>query len=560
MRSTDRFRKALPRTAALVVLATALVACGGGGGGRPQVRALGQTDINPQPRQNVRDGGDLRLPLSLMPSNFNYNEVDGTTGDAHTIDVAVLPRVFNDAADGGPALNTDYVTSATVTSTSPQVITYAINPKATWSNGTPITWRDFQAEWQALNGRNPDFQIAGAIGYSDITSVARGADDKQVVVTFAHPFGEWQSLFTPLMPASLNANPQSFNTSWRTSIPITAGPFTVQSIDQTKQTIILARDPKWWGTPPKLDRIILTVYKTPALPDALANNELDEYGIGGELDLLRRAQQTPGAVVRSAPGRFAFNVTFNGGGGAPLSDEKLRQAVAQGIDRKEITRRMLGQAVPDPEPDGNHIYAPGSKEYRDNAGALPYDPGAASRALDQLGWVRQGAGRVKDGKPLSLRLVYAEDPSNTDMAKTIQNELAQIGVTAVLEQVDGNQLFPTYVDRGNFDMALMGWQSTSTPFTSSAGVYQQPLGNNVQQNYGRIGSKEIDDLITKALAELDDTKRADLGNQIDKLIWQEAHSLILFAVPGIVAVRNNVANFGARGFADPDFINAGFVK
>jgi peptide/nickel transport system substrate-binding protein len=106
----------------------------------------------------------------------------------------------------------------------------------------------------------------------------------------------------------------------------------------------------------------------------------------------------------------------------------------------------------------------------------------------------------------------------------------------------------------------MGWQSTSTPFSSSAGVYQQPLGNNVQQNYGRIGSPQIDDLIDKALAELDDTKRADLANQIDKLIWQEAHSVILFAVPGIVAVRSNVANFGARGFADPDFINAGFVK
>ncbi|MBO0873736.1 MAG: ABC transporter family substrate-binding protein [Pseudonocardia sp.] len=555
-----RFHKTLPRGVALVVLAVVLAACGGGGGGRPQVRALGQTDINPQPRENVRDGGDLRLPMDLMPSNFNPSQVDGTTTDAHTVDVAVLPRVFNDGADGSPQLNTDYVTSATLTSASPQVITYTINPKATWSNGTPITWRDFQAEWQALNGKNPEYQIAGATGYSDITSVARGADDKQAVVTFGQPFGEWQSLFTPLTPASLNANPQAFNTAWRTGLPVTAGPFTVQSIDQTKQTVILTRDPKWWGTPPKLDRIILTVYKTPALPDALANNELDEYGIGGELDLLRRAQQTPGAVVRSAPGRTSFNVTFNGGGGAPLSDEKLRQAVAQAIDRKEITRRMLGQAVPDPEPNGNHIYAPGSKEYRDNAGVLPYDQAAASRTLDQLGWVRQGPGRVKDGKPLSLRLVYSEDPNNTDMAKTIQNELAQIGVTVVLVQVGANQLFPDYVTPGNFDMALMGWQSTSTPFSSGAGIYQQPMGNNVQQNYGRIGSPEIDALIAKALAELDDTKRADLANQIDKLIWQEAHSTVLFAVPGIVAVRNNVANFGARGFADPDFINAGFVK
>jgi peptide/nickel transport system substrate-binding protein len=545
----------------LVLLALVLAGCGGaGGGGTPEVRALGQTDINPRPRENVRDGGDLRLPLELMPSNYNPNQVDGTSGDAHTIDVAVLPRIFNDAADGGSVLNTDYVTSAAVTSTAPQVITYTINPKAAWSDGTPITWRDFEAEWKTLNGKNPEYQVASTTGYADIATVARGVDDKQVIVTFARPFGEWQGLFTPLTPATLNAAPAMFNTGWRTGIPITAGPFTVQSIDQTKQTIILARDPKWWGTPPKLDRIILTVYKTPALPDALANNELDEHGIGGELDLLRRAQQTPGVAIRSAPGRFSFNVTLNGGAGAPLSDLRLRQAVAQSIDRQEITRRMLGQEIPDPRPDGSHLYPPGSKEYRDNAGALPFDPAAASRTLDELGWVRQGAGRVKDGKPLSLRLVYAEDPSNTDMAKSIQNELAQIGITVELVQVDGNQLFPTYVNRGNFDMALMGWLSNSTAFSSGAGIYQQPLGNNVQQNYGRIGSPEIDALIAKGLAELDDAKRAEIGNQVDRLIWQEAHSVILFAVPGIVAVRSNVANLGARGFADPDFINAGFVK
>ncbi|WP_028927549.1 ABC transporter family substrate-binding protein [Pseudonocardia acaciae] len=549
------------KLALLGVLALTLVACGGGPrGAAPPTRALGQTDINPQPRENVRDGGDLRLPMQLMPSNFNYNQVDGPNGDAHTIDVAVLPRVFNDAADGGPELNTDYVTSADVTSTSPQVITYTINPKANWSDGTPITWRDFQAEWQALNGSNPEYQIAGTTGYADIASVARGRDDKQVVVTFARPFGEWQSLFTPLMPTSLNSNPRAFNTGWRTGIPITSGPFTVQSIDQTKQTIILARDPKWWGTPPKLDRIILSVYQTTALPDALANNELDQHGIGGQLDLLRRTQQNPNAVIRSAPGRFSFNVTLNGGAGAPLSDPRLRRAVAQGIDRAEITRRMLGQEIPNPEPDGSHIYAPGSKEYRDNAGVLPFDQAAANRELDALGWIRQDAGRVKDGKPLNLRLVYAEDPSNTNMAKTVQNELAQIGVTVTLEQVDGNKLFPEYVNPGNFDMALMGWQSTSTPFSSSAGIYQRPLGNNVQQNYGRIGSPEIDALIAKGLAELDDTTRADIANQADRLIWEQAHSLVLFAVPGLVAARKNVANFGARGFADPDFINAGFVK
>jgi peptide/nickel transport system substrate-binding protein len=59
---------------------------------------------------------------------------------------------------------------------------------------------------------------------------------------------------------------------------------------------------------------------------------------------------------------------------------------------------------------------------------------------------------------------------------------------------------------------------------------------------------------------LDDAKRADLGNQIDQLIWQEVHHLPLYPSTGAYAVRSTLANFGAPGFADIDYINAGFVK
>jgi peptide/nickel transport system substrate-binding protein len=544
----------------LTVAALALTACGGGGT-TPPSRPQGSSDINPQPRDNVRDGGTLRLPMDLLPSNFNYNEVDGPGIDLQTIDVAVLPRTFNGTADGGFGLNTDYLTSATITSTAPQVVTYTINPKAVWSDGSPITWRDFQAYWQALNRTNPAYQVADTNGYADISSVTRGVDDRQVVATFSKPYGEWKSLFTPLTPASLNADPAAFNSSWRAAMPLTSGPFSVQAIDQTRKTVTLARNPRWWGTPAKLDRIIFQYYDTSALSDALANNELDIIG-AGELDLLRRAQKTPGVAIRDAPGRTSFNLTFNGGAGAPLADLQVRQAVAQSIDRQEITRQQLGQVVPNPRPDGNHFYAPGSKEYQDNSAALPYDPAHAQRVLDSLGWTRPApnAPRSKAGKPFVLRLIYSQDPSNADMAKTVQNELAQVGVTVNLEQVDPNQLFPTYVDRGNFDLALLGWRSTPSPLSDAAGIYEQPLGTNVQQNYGRIGSPEIDSLIAKGLAELDDTKRAAIGNQVDRLIWQEAHSAVLFAIPGVVAVRSNLADYGAPGFADPDFINAGFVK
>ncbi|MDT7679487.1 MAG: glutathione transport system substrate-binding protein, partial [Pseudonocardiales bacterium] len=121
------------RRLALLAVAVAVVVagCGGGdGAANPQNKAIGNIDINPQPRDRVRDGGDLRLPLDIFPNNYNYNQVDGTNSDIVTLSGAMLPAPFTGTADGGLTLNTDYFTSAAITSTSPQVVTYTINPKA----------------------------------------------------------------------------------------------------------------------------------------------------------------------------------------------------------------------------------------------------------------------------------------------------------------------------------------------------------------------------------------------------------------------------------------------
>ncbi|HEX4356930.1 MAG TPA: ABC transporter family substrate-binding protein [Pseudonocardia sp.] len=548
----------------LVLLAVGLIAlagCGGGGaggagGGAP---AVAQTDVNPQPRDNVRDGGTLRLPMDIFPANFNYNQVDGTTSDVSNIVSELMPYWFSGTADGGLRLNTDYATSAELTSTDPQVVTYTINPKANWSDGSPITWRDFEAYWRSSNGTNPAYQTSGTTGYSDIATVARGVDDRQVVLTFSKPFAEWKTLFNPFYPAAATTSPQAFDNFCRTTLPLTAGPFALGSIDATAKTISVKRDPKWWGTPAKLDSIIYRQYDPAALPDALANNEIDYYEIGSDLNLLRRAQGTPGAVVRDAPSRQYAQVTFNGSPGSILAELPLRQAVAQGIDRAAITRRMLGQVEPTAAPDGNHLYPPHTKDYRDNADVLPYDPAKAAQALDALGWLRTGATRQRGGTPLTLRLVFGDAPTNRDIGATLQNELAQIGVTVVLQQLGVNELFPN-ITKGNFDLALFTWGGTASPLSSSSEIYGSPQGNVVRENYGRIGTPEIDALYTKGVAELDDAKRADVGNQIDRLLWQQVHSVVLYARPGAVAVRSTLANFGASGLADTDYIDAGFMK
>ena len=120
----------------------------------PQARAarVGTTsDMNPRDPATLRDGGNLRLPLVSFPDNFNELNIDGNTSDNGAIVTPTLPGAFITQADGTLKLNTDYFTGAELTGTDPQVVTYTINPKATWSDGTPMTWMDLKSEVDACS-------------------------------------------------------------------------------------------------------------------------------------------------------------------------------------------------------------------------------------------------------------------------------------------------------------------------------------------------------------------------------------------------------------------------
>jgi peptide/nickel transport system substrate-binding protein len=548
--------------AVLAAAALALSACDGGpaGGGVAQ-QAPGVQALNAQDRATLQEGGDLRLPLDALPDNFNYNQLDGSLADGRQVLWALMPRTFNDGADGTPELDTDYMESAELTSGQPQVVTYRVRPDAVWNSGRPITWEDFQAQWQALDGSDPAFAVSSTTGYDAVASVERGTDDKEVVVTFERPFAEWQGLFSPLYPLETNRDAATFNEGWRTEVLDGAGPFRVETIDQVAQTIVLVRNESWWGETPRLDRLIFSVVERSALADALANNEIDWYKIGSSVDLYQRAVNLPGVEIRSAPEPTYNHVTFNGAPGSIMEDPALRRAIAKGIDREAIGRALIGQITPQVSLVQNHIFAVGSAGYQDNTGGLGYDPEAARAELDGLGWAPQGEFRARDGRELALRYVStAANPISDTISRAVQQQLAQIGVRVIIEPVPAADFFDQFVRPGNFDLTGFGWQSTSTPFSSSRSLYAEPVGDDAQQNYGRVFSPEVLALYDQGIAELDEQVRMDLANQADALIWQQVHHLPLYALPGAHAVRATLANFGAKGLGDWNYVDAGFVQ
>jgi peptide/nickel transport system substrate-binding protein len=562
-------RRLRPLSAAAAVTAAALLlsGCGGGsgsekGGGSGQAASATENQINPVDRDKLAQGGDLRWALSELPPNYNYNELDGTNDDNFRVISALLPSAFDAKADATLTVSKDYFTNIKLTSQDPQVITYDINPDAKWSDGTPISAEDLIAQWKANNGTNPAYNIAASNGYEDIASVEQGDSDKQAVVTFSQPYADWQGLYSPLYPASTNNDPNVFNTGWVDKPLVTAGPFKLDGIDTTAQTITLVRDPAWWGDKAILDRIIYRVIDGDAQVDALANDEIDFIDVGSDVNKLQRAEGTDGIDIRRAGGPNFRHITLNGS--SPLlSDVNVRQAIAKAIDRQAIADAMVGQLGGDSHKLDNHIFMRNQKGYQDNSGDLSKpDVDAANKQLDDAGWTRQGEGtRTKDGKDLSIRFVIPSGvATSAQESQLVQGMLKKIGVDVQIQTVPSDGFFDTYVTPGDFDLTVFSWIGTPFPISSSQSIYEEPKGDEIQQNYARIGSKEIDDLFAAATHELDPAKAIEDGNKIDALIWDEVHSITLYQRPDIKAAKKTLANYGALGFASARYQDIGFTK
>lgn len=517
-------------------------------------------DINPQDVANLRQGGNLRLPLTEFPSNFNPLHLDGNTGDVGSLTKPTLPRAFVIAADGSTTVNTDYFTNVELTSTNPQVVTYTINPKAVWSDGTPITWEDIKYQVEANSGKNPAFIIAAPNGCERVASVTRGVDDRQAVMTFDKPYADWKGIFAGngrLLPKSMTATPEAFNKAQLTGPGPSAGPFIVSDIDRGAQRITLSRNPKWWGAPPLLDTITFLVLDDAARIPALQNNAIDATGTAS-LDELTIARKTPGISIRRAPSAGWYHLTFNGAPGSILADPALRRAVAQGIDRQAIANITQRGLTDNPVPLNNHIFVAGQQGYQDNASVVAFDPEKARAELDRLGWkVPDGKQfREKDGKQLVIRNVFYDAGSTRQVAQIAQNMLGQIGVNLTLDTKPGTGFFSNYIIKGDFDIAQFAFLGDAFPLSSLTQIYAQ----NGASNFGKIGSPEIDAKIEQTLAELDPVKARALANELDQLLFAEVFSLPLFQSPGNSAVRSNLANFGAFGLADADYTKIGFLK
>ncbi|MFI5980275.1 ABC transporter family substrate-binding protein [Streptomyces sp. NPDC051555] len=561
MRRTTVIAIAAAVSATLVVSACDSSGTGDGASAAKQpAPAVDGQNINAQPVSALKQGGSLKIAIDQWITQYNVNQVDGQQGDAAEIDRAVLPHLFYADAKGVGQPNPAFLTSAKVVSTTPQVVEYQLNPKARWSDGKPLGWKDFEALWKALNGSDKAYEAADTSGYDQISKVEQGADEHGVKVTFATPYADWPRLFDPLYPADQIDTPEKFNKGWTEKAPVTAGAFKIGTYDKTAQTITLVPDPQWWGDKPKLDSIVFRVLDRSARTEAFLNKELDEATALQPEDY-QRLVKDPTADIRRGARWDEVHITLNAARG-PLQDVKVRNALQASIDRKGINASFAKDLSFELKPLNNHFFMPNQAGYQDNSSEFDtYDPAKANKLLDEAGWKDAGQGkpRTKDGKELTLDYTLSAGGSSSqqDQAQLVQQQLSAVGVKVEIKKVPANDYFSKFVNTGNFD--LVSFRNVDEAYTSKLiPVFQQPQGNNLFQNFGSVGSPRIDELLKKAGQTTDRAAALKLYNEADVEIYKLGHSIELYQRPDITADRKGLANFGATGLSDVDYTKVGW--
>ena len=100
------------------------------------------------------------MAVPYLPANFNPSTPAGANRVTQMVMEQVWPQAFVIDPQFQPE-TTGFIDSAEVVGLSPMTVSYQIDPKATWSDGYPITAADFVYNWQQQLRIGPLLPSAG---------------------------------------------------------------------------------------------------------------------------------------------------------------------------------------------------------------------------------------------------------------------------------------------------------------------------------------------------------------------------------------------------------------
>ena len=529
-------------------------------------------------------GGTATMALDETLAGFNINTSAASEYVLQEIMNVVWPQAFIINAKLQPVMNNQLLESASVTSQSPQTVVYKLNPKAVWSDGTPITADDFIYNWQAQSGNTAytdvggkPYDTASATGYNQIESVVgsnpsggaacdpgsaadRNAglcpNGRTITVTFKPAFTDWRSLFTNIVPAHISRT-VGWNTGFTGPTQTISGSwFKIQSYNEN-QSLVLVRNPTYWATPSKLDKLVFQFFSSDTqLVPALQNGEIQMMNPATvDLNIVQTASQVPGATKVVLPGLEFEHFDFNQAD-PYLAKLQVREAIAHGVNRQALIQRTVGEISSKIKPLGSRMLVPQQQGYQGTNYA--YNPATSKMLFQELGFKKGSDGYwqpnygPESGQDLTFQI--QSTTGNTIRAETeqlFQAQMKAIGVKITIQNYDASTFFGTNLVNGTYQIGEFAW--VPTPFVSgNQSIYcSYTNAANCGQNWTHSAKTQVDNYMKNGASASSTSLETGDYNKADTILWQNMVTLPLYQKPQYWAwsstlkgVQPNVASVG----------------
>jgi len=493
--------------------------------------------------------GELRIGTTQFPSTLNPH-IDSMVAKTYVLAMAMRPLTVYDAdwqlicllctelptlENGGASLEPLPDGGQGI------AVTYHIQPKATWGDGTPVTSADMVFTWQV--GKHPKSGVSGFEAFRRILDV-EVIDDKTFVLHVDRVTFDYNAAGIDLLPAHIErstfeADPETYRN--RTAYDTDAtnpglyfGPYRIVEVVSGAR-IVLERNPTWWGPEPAFDRITVSVVEnTAALEANLLSGAIDmiagELGLTLDQALAFEKRHGDRYQVIYKPSLTYEHLDLNLDNPI-LADRRVRQALILALDRQAMNQRLFEGR----QPVADASVSPLDWVYNPDAPKYAHDPARAAMLLDEAGWSRIEGGIRHDaaGKRLTLELMTtAGNRSRELVEQVIQSQWKQVGIDARIRNEPARVFFGETVTKRKFTGAAMfAWLSSpeSVPRTTLYSDQIPTEANNWGgQNYTGFQNDAMDALIDAIEIELDRDKRKALWSRLQRLYAEELPVIPLY--------------------------------
>ena len=577
-----RSAKAVSALGLLTSAVLALSACGGsngtaGGGDSEQdlkPGEAGQSEVFVRPE--VSDQGEFTLVREGAYTAYN-NGIGANNSFSNTVALSnVQPSPhFTEMVDGKLVIKVDGDLMESVeVAEDPMVVTYKIKKEAVWSDGEPVSCKDFYLDWfssvskatKAAEGGEVSVWDRSPTGYDKISKVECADENKTAKATFSEPYADYRALFYFMMPAHILEQEtgiaditkltddnkddvikaaEFYTKGWETfdaDVSPSAGPYKLESADA--EQVVLVRNDKWWGNaggPSKLTIRVNTDSQSAA--QQLQNQEVDVIAVQADGAVATQLRNDSSVDVFTLSGQTYEHIDFRMN--HPLfQDSAVRQAVAACTPRQELVDKLVKDVDPNAKPLGSLSFMPNEQGYQDNwSDTGNGDAEAAKKILADAGYTQGPDGIfAKGGQRVSFKLGHKIVQRRSDTVRIIAASCRNAGIEVIDDQTENfnDERLPA----SDFDMALFAW--VGTPFKSSSyGNYAcKPAGS---ANYNLYCNPEMDKKFEEANKELDFDTRVKLMNEVDQIMREDVHSIPLFVLTDFAAHRSEIQNISYVG-------------